>query len=176
MKSPSFKNKLSKLFVGLSLLFVGLITANAQLLSTHTLTNGVNLINANPLLAFRMQFNNANAAAVTVRLYDNDSATSTNTVKGAYVTYTWTLATNTTVFTNVFENLQTNSHRYLSLVATTNAAVTNEATLVYPTITVPAAGSVTVDFDDRPIAVGRGLNALVASSNITAFLTYLRLP
>lgn len=170
----SFFRTLSKAVLAAGLLCAGI--AHGQTLLSATLTAGVSRLSENPLLAYALTINNPNAAAVTVRLYDNDSASSTNVVRVGYSTYSYARATNSTVITNVFGNLQTNSFIYLNRTETVTGAVTNEATLVYPPITIPAASTVNVDFGDSPIAVGRGLNALTLNSNVTAFLTYLPLP
>lgn len=166
-------------FLPLILLLASALFGKAQILSSLTLTNGVNLINANPLLAYAIQLTNPNTTnTVTVKLYDNDSATSTNTVKAGYVTYTWTRTSVDTIITNVFGNLQTNTEVKLLRTTNTTAAITNEAVQVWPTISIAASSSVTVDFQDSDtlIAVGKGLNALVTPNTISGFLTYLPLP
>lgn len=145
-----------------------------QATASGTLTNGVNLLNANPVALLSLQLLNANATPNTVILYDNDSATSTNSVKPAYITATLGKATNTTVITNALGNLQTNNFVYLTKTYTTNSAATNEANKLYAVI-VPAGSSVTIE-PSSPLLTGLGLNALNVTNSVTYVLKYAPLP
>lgn len=150
------------------------ITANAQTFGSGTLTNGVNLIRSGGTALLSMQLINGTANAQMVLLFDNNSATSTNIVRPEYMTSASTLATNTSVFTNIFGQLQTNSFKYLSQTITTNAAVTNAANVVYQVL-VPANGTVSI-LPSQAIGVSRGLNALNGTNTITYTYSYFPLP
>lgn len=150
------------------------VSAHAQSIQTGTLTNGVNLLQSTPTALLSLQLVNAAATANTVYLYDNDSATSTNIVKSAYITAAYTRATNTSVITNILGNLQTNNSVYLTKSYTTNSAVTNEATRVYAVV-VPATSSVTIE-PSSPLLVGFGLNALNVTNSLSYVLRYVPLP
>lgn len=168
MKTIFFK------ITAIAAMFLASLQAKAAIASI-TLTNGVSLISSSPLLVSSLTIANPNLAAVNIRLYDNDGGT-TNVVRAGYTNISLVRATNSTVITNVFGNLQTNNFIYLEPTAVAVAAVTNEANLVYPTISVPASTvAATLNFDP-PLAVSRGLNALVLSSNVTASIVYQSLP
>jgi len=167
----NFFNKFRAIAVALLVSAVG---AFGQATQSGTLTNGVNLLQSTPTAVLSLQLLNAAASANTVILYDNDSATSTNTVKPSYITYAYSRATNSTVITNVLGNLQTNNFVYLTKSATTNAAVTNEAARVYAVI-VPAASSVTIE-PSSPLLVGLGLNVLNVTNSLSYVLRYAPLP
>lgn len=167
----TFINKFSAIAVAL---MVSAFGAFGQATQSGTLTNGVNLLNANPTALLSLQLLNANATANTVILYDNDSATSTNTVKASYITATLGKATNSTVFTNALGNTQTNNFVYLTKSYTTNSAATNEATRLYAVI-VPAGSSVTIE-PSSPLLTGLGLNALNVTNSVSYVLRYAPLP
>lgn len=166
-----FFNKLGILAVTL---LVSAFGAFGQATQSGVLTNGVNLLQSTPTALLSLQLLNGAASANTVILYDNDSATSTNTVKSSYITAAYTKATNSTVFTNALGNTQTNNFVYLSKSYTTNSAVTNEATRLYAVI-VPAGSSVTIE-PSNPLLTGFGLNVLNVTNSLSYVLRYVPLP
>lgn len=167
----TFFNK--SLIVAIGLL-VSAFGAFGQAQQSGTLTNGVNLLQSTPTAVLSLTLLNANATPNTVILYDNDSATSTNSVKAGYITATLSKATNSTVITNVLGNTQTNNFVYLSKSYTTNTAATNEATRLLAVI-VPAGSSVTIE-PSSTLLTGLGLNALNVTNSVGYVLRYVPLP
>lgn len=137
-----FTRNLTKLGITLAVAF-GIITAQAQTPKSGSLTNGANLIYGDSAVAYTLQVMNRDAAAAILTIYDNSSATSTNTVKTAITTYLPSRATNTSTFTNAIGRVETNNYVYLTRASTVTAAVTNEAYRVYR-ISVPASSSILV--------------------------------
>lgn len=168
MKSSFLKN-----FLGLVVVFAFTQIASAQLLLTASLTNGVNLLRSGATALNEIQITDTGGAANTISIYDNSSASSTNTVKPAYVSYAYGRGTNVTTFTNLAGVIQTNNFVYLARTATTNAAITNVARLLYRTV-VPANGTVTL-IPDNAYTFGLGLQ-IVASSNAIVNASYEPLP
>ena len=149
-------------------------SASAQTLKSGSLTNGANLVVSGPNIVYDLQILNRDAAAAIVTLYDNSSATSTNTVKSALTTYTLSRATNSTVFTNINGVLQTNDFIYLTRSSTVTAAVTNEATRVYR-VSIPAASQVVVQPNDG-YGMTLGFQMHWLGTNADYNLTYRTLP
>lgn len=165
----------TKLAIVIGLGLVVGFSASAQTLKSGSLTNGANLVVSGPNIVYDLQILNRDAAAAIVTLYDNSSATSTNTVKSALTTYTLSRATNSTVFTNINGVLQTNNFIYLTRSSmVTAAAATNEATRVYR-VTIPAAGQVVVQpTDGYGMTLGFQMHWL--GTNADYNLTYRTLP
>jgi len=165
---------MNKLILRLIALFaLTTVTASAQLFVSGSLTNGVNLLNANPIAITQLQLTDTSGTNNLVIVYDNDSTTSTNAIVSSWISLAYARATNSTTFTNFAGVVQTNSFVYLSRSSVTNAATTNEATRVW-IANVPANGSLTI-IPDTAIAVGRGLQ--VKTSGTTVYnLNYVPLP
>ncbi len=172
------KNFFEKLFkpttaLVLGLLFAGL-SANSQTLASGSLTNGANLARSGSTIVYELQVLNRDAATAILTLYDNNSATSTNTVKTAITIYTASRATNTSTFTNFNGVVETNNFVYLTRASTVTAAVTNEATRVYR-ISIPAASSVLIQPNDG-YALTKGFQMHWTGTNADYNATYSSLP
>lgn len=89
-----------------------------------------------------IQLTDTSAAANTVVVYDNDSASSTNRVFAAYTATTQSTAPVVMTFTNFTGVVQSYTNTVLATVNTTVPAATNQARRVF-TFTVPANGTVT---------------------------------
>jgi hypothetical protein len=176
MKSFSDKIQcgLTKLALVFGLSFLIGLSAGAQTLKSGSLTNGANLIVSGPTIVYDLQVLNRDAAAALLTLYDNSSATSTNTVKTALTTYTLGKATNSVIFTNINSVVETNTYVYLARTTNTTAAATNEATRVYR-ITVPAASSVLIQPNDG-YGMTRGFQMHWLGTNADYNLQYRTLP
>lgn len=162
-----------KNLLGLVVVFAFTQIASAQLLLSTSLTNGVNLLRSGSTALNEIQITDTSGAANTISLIDGSSATSSNTVRTAYISYAYARATNSTTFTNLAGVVQTNNFVYASRAATTNAAITNLVRLLYRTI-VPANGTITI-IPDNPYTFGLGLQ-IVASSNAIVNASYEPLP
>lgn len=158
--------------LAIGLVAFGLAT-QAQQAATWAVTNGINTPRTSGTAIFELQITDTSASANTISIYDNSSTSTTNTVKPSYISYAYSRLTNSTTFTNLAGVVQTNNFVYLSRVATTNAAVTNLATLVYRTI-VPSSGTQTI-IPLNPFTFGLGVQ-IVAASNATLNVTYTPLP
>lgn len=153
-----------KLIIGLAILCAGSHIANAQLLLTKVLTNGVNLVRSGAAAVNELQITDTSGAANTITLLDNSSSTSTNTVKPTYLTYSYAKATNTTTFTNIAGVVQTNNFIYTSRSVTTNAAATNVANILYRVV-VPANGTVSI-IPNNAFTFGLGIQVLAGTNAI----------
>ena len=152
-----FKNSLRLL--GIALLAV---SAHAQSNRPFSLTNGVNLIYNGKAAVDEINITESSGFSSTLLILDNASSTSTNIARPSYVSFAYSRLTNTTTFTNIAGVVQTNNFVYLARTATTNAAVTNVANIVYRT-TLPASGVVTI-VPDSSFGFGRGVQILLVGN------------
>lgn len=145
--------------LGFVLLALG---AQAQSIKPFVLTNGVNLVLNAKAAVDEINITDSSGYGSTLLILDNSSALSTNTVKPSYISYAYSKATNSTTFTNIAGVVQTNSFVYLSRSATTNAAATNVANILYRT-TIPASGTVTI-VPDTSFGFGFGVQMLLVGN------------
>lgn len=168
------KQWFSKLMLGAAVLLASL-TLPAQSIVNGTVTNGVGLMISGGTAITQIQFVNAGSTSTYLELLDNNSSTSTNIVRPEYTYYTTSVATNTTVFTNIVGTLQTNNFLYLSRSSTDVSAVTNKANLVYA-VTLPAGANITV-IPSAALSFGRGVQSYATTAtNVTWIATVLGLP
>jgi len=170
MKLPKFLTKFT--LIGALLCALAPAALSQQPLSVNV-TNGVNLVRSGGTAIFELQITDTSASANTISIFDNSSSTSTNTVKSAYISYAYSRSTNSTTFTNLAGVVQTNNFIYLSRAATTNAAATNAAPLIYKTV-VPSGGTITIS-PLNPFTFGLGFQ-VYASSNAAINALYTPMP
>lgn len=121
------------------LAMAGLIAAEVV---SGTFASGITLLSTNGVSISNIQLTDTSAAANTVVVYDNDSASSTNRVFAAYtgvVQYTTNIVMSFTNFTGV---AQSYTNTVLKTDNITVAASTNQARRVF-TFRLPASGTVT---------------------------------
>ena len=157
------KTFMKSLFVGAALI-MSAFASHAQILLNKGLTNPVTLIRSGQAALHEFTVQNSDIAAATLLILDNSSTTSSNIVRPANITYgAYTRATNVATFTNIVGVVQTNNFTYLSRAATTNAATTNVANIIYR-ITIPASSTITVVPDDS-YTFGYGIQAYWSGTN-----------
>lgn len=150
------------------------VAAFGQTIASGTLTNGVNLVRDGGTQLLSMQLINLGSTVCTVTLFDNDSATSTNIIRPEYDMFTYAYSTNTSVFTNFFGQLQTNSYRYLSRSSSTVSAVTNAANQI-AVVSIPGNSTVNI-LPSIALGANRGITALAETNSVSYVLNYLPQP
>ena len=120
------------------LAMAGLIAAEVV---SGTFTSAILSLSTNGVSIRNFQVVDTSAAANTVILYDNDSA-STNRSYAAYTAVTQTTAPVVMTFTNFTGVVQSYTNTVLTTTNITIAAATNQARRVF-TFTLPASGTIT---------------------------------
>ena len=120
------------------LAMAGLIAAEVV---SGTFTSAILSLSTNGVSLRNFQVVDTSAAANTVILYDNDSA-STNRSYAAYTAVTQTTAPVVMTFTNFTGVVQSYTNTVLTTTNITIAAATNQARRVF-TFTLPASGTIT---------------------------------
>ena len=159
-----FRNTTFKALVIGVAIFAMAHVASAQILLNKVLTNGVNLVRSGATAVNELQITDTSGAANWITLLDNNSASSTNTIKPSYITYAYSRYTNTTTFTNLAGVVQTNNFVYVARVATTNALATNVANVVYRVL-IPASATVSI-LPNNPYTFGLGVQVLAGSNAV----------
>ena len=121
------------------LALAGLLVAEVV---SGTFASGLTSLYTNGVSISSFQVVDTSAAANTVILYDNDSASSTNRIYAAYTAVTQTTAPVVMTFTNFTGVVQSYTNIVLTTTNITVPISTNQARRVF-TFTLPASGTVT---------------------------------